>query len=72
MQLEATKSISMLMATRGRPELAFRSLKSLVETAHNADEIEMIIGIDNDDQISLDYFTKIVELKHILECKIFF
>lgn len=60
MQLEATKSISILMATRGRPELAFKSLKSLISTANNADEIEMCVAIDNDDQASLAYFTETV------------
>ena len=60
MQLEPTKSISMLMATRGRPELAFRSLQSLIDKADNVDEIEMCVAIDNDDTKSLDYFTNTV------------
>jgi hypothetical protein len=60
MQFEPTKSISILMATRGRPELAFKSLKSLITTADNTDEIEMCVAIDNDDQASIDYFTNTV------------
>jgi len=50
MQFEATKAISILMATRGRPELAFNSLKSLIDNANDVNEIEFCIAIDNDDQ----------------------
>ena len=60
MQLEATKNISMLMATRGRPELAFKSMKSLIDHADNVDEIEFLVAIDNDDSASHDYFTKTI------------
>lgn len=60
MQFEPTKAISMLMATRGRPELAFKSIKSLIDNADNVDEIEFCIGIDNDDQPSIDYFQETV------------
>ena len=60
MQFEATKAISILMATRGRPELAFTSLKSLIDNANDVNEIEFCIAIDNDDTESLDYFTKTV------------
>ena len=48
------------MATRGRPELAFRSLKSLIKNAHNVDEIEFCVAIDNDDTNSIDYFNTTV------------
>ena len=60
MRLEAKKSISILMATRGRPELAFQSLRSLIDKADKRDAIEMIVGIDNDDTESVDYFTNTV------------
>jgi len=60
MHLEPTKSISILMATRGRPELAFNSLKSLIDNADDVNEIEMCVAIDNDDTESLDYFTNTV------------
>ena len=53
---QATKSISVCMATRGRPELAFNSIKTMINKAHNIDEIEFCVAIDNDDQPSLDYF----------------
>lgn len=48
------------MATRGRPELAFKSLKSLIDNANDINEIEFCIAIDNDDLKSMDYFTKTV------------
>ena len=48
------------MATRGRPELAFKSLKSMIDLAHNVDEIEFCVAIDNDDSKSMDYFKETV------------
>ena len=53
---ESTKAISVCMATRGRPELAFNSIKTMINKSHNIDEIEFCVAIDNDDQPSLDYF----------------
>ena len=60
MQLQPTKAISILMATRGRPELAFKSLKSMIDLAHNVDQIEFCVAIDNDDIKSMDYFKETV------------
>ena len=60
MQLQPTKEISILMATRGRPELAFKSLKSMIDLAHNVDQIEFCVAIDNDDIKSMDYFKETV------------
>ena len=60
MQLQPTKAISILMATRGRPELAFKSLKSMINLAHNVDQIEFCVAIDNDDIKSMDYFKETV------------
>jgi hypothetical protein len=59
-QLQPTKAISILMATRGRPELAFKSLKSMIDLAHNVDEIEFCVAIDNDDIKSMNYFKETV------------
>jgi hypothetical protein len=59
-QLQPTKAISILMATRGRPELAFKSLKSMIDLAHNVDQIEFCVAIDNDDIKSMDYFKETV------------
>lgn len=60
MRLEPTKAISILMATRGRPKLAFKSLKSLIRKADKPDNIEMCVAIDNDDTESIDFFNKTV------------
>ncbi len=41
--------ISFLLPTRGKPDLARRFLRSLHETADNPQEIEVILGVDEDD-----------------------
>ncbi|MGA2255471.1 MAG: glycosyltransferase family A protein [Thermoguttaceae bacterium] len=44
--------ISFLLPTRGKPDLARRFLRSLHETAHHPEEIEVILGVDEDDRPS--------------------
>ena len=56
----ATKAISVCMATRGRPQMAFESIKSMLDKAHDVSQIEFCIGIDNDDTDSIDYFNDTV------------
>jgi hypothetical protein len=41
--------ISFLLPTRGKPDLARRFLRSLRDTAHHPQEIEVILGVDADD-----------------------
>ena len=41
--------ISFLLPTRGKPDLAGRFLRSLRDTAHYPQEIEVILGVDADD-----------------------
>ena len=41
--------ISLLLPTRGKPNLAGRFLRSLHETAHHPEEIEVVLGVDDDD-----------------------
>ena len=41
--------ISFLLPTRGKPDLARGFLRSLYETAHRPEEIEVILGVDEDD-----------------------
>ena len=41
--------ISFLLPTRGKPDLAGRFLRSLHETAHRPEEIEVVLGVDEDD-----------------------
>ena len=53
-----TKSISILLPTRGRGEIAFKSLKSLVDLADNPEDIEFLVAIDDDDDASAEYFTE--------------
>jgi len=42
-------SFSFLLPTRGKPRLARRFLQSVVETADRAPQIEVILGVDEDD-----------------------
>ena len=44
--------ISFLLPTRGKPDLARRFLRSLHETADHPEEIEVILGVDEDDRPS--------------------
>ena len=41
--------ISVLLPTRGRKEVLFNSLKTLIEKADNHKRVELILGIDEDD-----------------------
>ena len=49
------KKISVLLATRGRPEMLDKSIDSLLSNISNTDNIEIMLGIDNDDQATLDF-----------------
>jgi hypothetical protein len=51
-----TKGISILLPTRGRPEVALKSLQGLVELADKPQEIEFLLAIDEDDEASAEYF----------------
>lgn len=52
------KNISILLPTRGRPEVALKSMQGLVELADNPEEIEFLVAIDDDDDASAEYFTE--------------
>jgi len=56
----ADKKISILLPTRDRPELAFNSLKTLVDTADDINSVEFLVAIDNDDQVSIDFIQDII------------
>ena len=45
----ANNVISILLPTRGRTDVLFNSIKSLVETASDHKRIELLLGIDDDD-----------------------
>ena len=57
---EAEKNISILLPTRGRPELSFNSLKSLINTADNLEQIEFLVAVDDDDSESAEYYQSTV------------
>ena len=52
----ANKRISVLLPTRGRAELSFKSLKTLWDTVSDKTDVEYLIALDDDDQTSIDYY----------------
>ena len=42
--------ISILLPTRGRPELMKKSIEGLLSKASNPGRLELLLGIDNDDE----------------------
>lgn len=54
--LGPTKRISVLLPTRGRAELSFKSLKTLWDTVGNNRDIEYLIALDDDDKESISYY----------------
>lgn len=59
-QIMPQKLVSVCMATRGRPEMAFKSIKTMIDKAHEPADLEFCVGIDNDDVASAEYFQKTV------------
>lgn len=49
--------VSVLMPTRGRVELARRSIESLLNNCADASRVEIMVAYDNDDTDSANYFT---------------
>lgn len=52
---ESEKDISILLPTRGRPELMFASLSTLITLADDNSRIEYLIAIDDDDDESKQF-----------------
>ena len=50
--------ISLLLPTRGRKEALKRSILSAVNTADDIDSFQVLIGFDDDDTATVDYFVK--------------
>jgi|TARA_R110000868_G_scaffold54818_1_gene170898 hypothetical protein len=50
--------ISLLLPTRGRASALRRSILSAVQTADDIDSFQIMIGFDNDDIKTIDYFVK--------------
>ena len=53
--MEANKSISILLPTRGRTDVHKKSILTLVDKCKDPKDIEVIFGIDEDDQAVIDY-----------------
>ena len=49
--------IAVLLPTHKRTDALRRSLFSLIDLAHDLDSVQFRLGIDNNDNIGLDYFT---------------
>ena len=49
------KAISILLPSRERPELLFKSLQSLIEKSDDPKDVEYVIAIDEDDKQTIDY-----------------
>ena len=49
-------AIAILLPTRGRTAMLERSIKSLLEHADQADKVQFLLGFDDDDQASQEYF----------------
>jgi hypothetical protein len=50
--------ISLLLPTRGRSEALTRSILSAVDTADDINSFQVLLGFDDDDTATVDYFTK--------------
>jgi len=55
-----TKRISILLPTRGRAELSFKSLSTLWSTAKSNKGIEYLVALDDDDKESIKYYQETV------------
>jgi hypothetical protein len=54
-------SIAVLLPTRGRTEALLKSLTSVVDLALHVDRLQIMLGLDDDDTVGLDYFEKTVK-----------
>lgn len=64
--------ISVLLPTRGRTDQLFQSLKSLIEKAKNPRRVELMLGIDEDDQAIKPYLSEVIApylKEHEVECR---
>jgi hypothetical protein len=59
--MAADFEIAVLLATRGRTELLTRSLRSLIDLAHDVNRIQFMLAFDQDDTVGVEYFTKTVQ-----------
>ena len=50
--------ISVLLPTRARTDMLFRSIQTLFDLADNKDRIYLLVGFDRDDAKGIDYFSQ--------------
>jgi hypothetical protein len=55
--------ISVLLPTRGRTKALDRSLIGLLKLAHNIDDIQVMLGLDNDDAVGIKHFQEELQPK---------
>jgi hypothetical protein len=55
-----TKLVSLLLPTRGRVSRLDASIKSLMETVNNTDNVELLVRADSDDAVTLTYLQNLV------------
>ena len=53
--------IAVLLPTRARTKQLSTSLLGLLEKADDLDTIQVLLGMDNDDQVGLDYFQEVLQ-----------
>jgi hypothetical protein len=56
----SVKTISILLPTRGRTTVLKKSLESLISTAKNPENLEILFGLDQDDQEVLDFVKDVI------------
>ena len=54
-------NIAILLPTRGRAEMLERSLKSLVELAHQPELVQIMLAFDKDDDVGVKHFAEVVQ-----------
>lgn len=52
--------IAVIIPTRGRTAALKRSIDSLIDTAHNISSVIFMIGVDDDDQETLSFYTDVI------------
>ncbi|MBN2689186.1 MAG: hypothetical protein JXR42_01065 [Gammaproteobacteria bacterium] len=58
--------ISLLLPTRGRPELVLRFFKSVVDTSSDLERVEIILYVDDDDDDSHHLDSDVLQVKRII------
>ena len=54
-------SIAVLLPTRSRTDALTASVTSIVDLADDISRIQLVFGFDDDDQVGLDHFTKVIQ-----------